>query len=176
MCWSYRSKANHMIQLNNFNFGVHPSGVWWSLERFRWLPVIMCLIGWGQVAVECSANICKCVQVYRGWNNVHLYSSITVPSIVCAKCLDKNTLWYRVPPPTSPLRSRLPAWNKLTDKVIYWLEYSAGLYLSPHGTVYQTSIKYFSFCQPEFEANIFSVKRVTSDKFWNTMQYFQTHI
>ena len=34
----------------------------------------------------------------------------------------------------------------------------------------QTSIKYFSFCQPEFEAKIFSAKHVIFDNFLNTMQ------
>jgi hypothetical protein len=60
--------------------------------------------GWSQVAVECSVNSCTCVHLYRSWYNVHLYSSLTVPSIVCATHLDKNTLWHRVPPPTSLVR------------------------------------------------------------------------
>jgi hypothetical protein len=41
---------------------------------------------------------------------------------------------------------------------------------------HQTSIKYFSFCQPEFEAEIFSAKCVIYDKFRNKMQGSQTHI
>jgi hypothetical protein len=69
-------------------------GVWWSLSLTKLRP------GWSRVAVECCEISCPCVQVYRGWNNMHLYSSTTVPSIVCATHLDNYTLWCRVSPPT----------------------------------------------------------------------------
>ena len=36
--------------------------------------------------------------------------------------------------------------------------------------------KYFSFCHPEFEAEIFSANCVIFDKSWSTMQCCQTHI
>ena len=56
----------------------------WEVSSTKLMP------GLRQLAVECSANRWTYVQVYRGWNNVHLYSRITVLSIVCATCLDKS--------------------------------------------------------------------------------------
>ena len=41
---------------------------------------------------SCTVQYKQQIRVYIGWNNVHMYSSLTVQSIVCAMHLNKNAV------------------------------------------------------------------------------------